>query len=250
MFDEEQSKKWGKSNLCQYDLPMANDAQISATEDPQGKSRTKTAGRGCLALLGLVLLLGLTPIAWRKFVQWHYGQSIYSVSEAPEERVALVFGAAVYRSGRLSPVLRDRMDTAVALYRSGKVQKLLVSGDNSAAHYNEPAAMQAYAIAQGVDPADILVDYAGFRTYDTCYRAGAVFDVNAAVLVTQAFHLPRAIFTCRQLGVEAVGVSADLRPYRGARWYALRETAATFVALLDVIRQEPPPTLANVIITD
>lgn len=155
----------------------------------------------------------------------------------------MVFGAAVYANGRLSPVLRDRVDTAIDLYKAGKVGRILVSGDNRSANYDEPGAMMAYAIDQGVDPDHITADRAGHRTYDTCYRANHVFDIRNAVLVTQQFHLPRALLTCEGLGVAAVGVIADKRPYRGASWYEIRETGATLVALWDVVRREPPPLL-------
>ena len=92
-------------------------------------------------------------------------------TSAPNEQAAIVYGARVYPSGRLSGMLRDRVDAAVALYMAGKVDKLLVSGDNSTAEYDEPGAMMAYAIAQGVSAEDIQPDYGGRRTYDTCYRA-------------------------------------------------------------------------------
>ena len=95
--------------------------------------------------------------------------------------------------------------------------------------------------------ADIQPDYAGRRTYDTCYRARSIFQLESAVLVTQDFHLPRALFTCRSLGVQAVGVTADLRPYtrRSLGWSTLREIPATIVALLDVIRRQPAPVLGE-----
>ncbi|MEZ4555940.1 MAG: ElyC/SanA/YdcF family protein [Caldilineaceae bacterium] len=123
-------------------------------------------------------------------------------------------------AGGCRPCWRDRVDTAIALYQAGKVDKLLMSGDNSTPEYDEPGAMMAYAIAQGVPAADIQPDYAGRRTYDTCYRAQAIFHVEDAVLVTQAFHLPRALFTCHNLGLDAQGVIADRRIYdpRSVAW--------------------------------
>lgn len=204
--------------------------------------------KGCLGAILVVLLLASFPLAWRKVVQWVYGRAIYTADTIPADRVAIVFGAAVYGNGRLSSVLRDRMDTAIGLYQAGAVQKILVSGDNQTDDYNEPGAMLAYAIARGVNPADVQPDYGGRRTYDTCYRAREVFQLETAVLVTQEFHLPRALFTCRRLGVDAIGVAADLRPYRAAGWYAIRETAATLVALWDIIRQEPSPVLGDPIL--
>ena len=103
----------------------------------------------------------------------------------------------------------------------------------------------AYAIERGVPSEDLQPDFGGRRTYDTCYRAREIFQIDNAILVTQEFHLPRALFTCNLLGIEAVGVAADLRPYRGARWYEFRETAATLNALWDIIRQARPPVLGE-----
>lgn len=201
--------------------------------------------KGCLWLLigGFILLT--SPWLWRSGVKWYYDRHIYETAATPARPVAIVYGAQVRGSGNLSVVLRDRMDTAIELYHSGQVSKLLVSGDNRSLDYNEPDAMRNYAIAQGVPADDVQADYAGLRTYDTCYRAKHIFGVESAVLVTQKFHLPRAIFTCRQLGVEAVGAMADKRPYRGADWYEFRETAATAVALWDVIRRNPATILGD-----
>jgi SanA protein len=199
--------------------------------------------KGCLTLVIVVIFLALSPVLWRYGVKFYYQRSIYDQVDVPERPVAVVFGAAVYGNGRLSPVLRDRVDTAIALYQAGQVDHIIVSGDNRAADYDEPGAMMAYAIERGVDPVAITADRAGHRTYDTCYRASHVFDVTDAVLVTQAFHLPRALLTCEGLGIQAVGAVADQRPYRDAGWYEIRETAATLVAAWDVVRREPPPLL-------
>lgn len=199
--------------------------------------------KGCLGALAVAVLLAALPIFWRNIVKRYYDRHIYLVDSTPQRGAAIVFGAAVYGNGRLSAVLRDRMDTAIALYDAGRVEKIIVSGDNQDQYYDEPGAMMDYAIAAGVPSERIARDKSGHRTYDTCYRARHVFGVDNAVLVTQAFHLPRALMTCRALGIDAVGVAADLRPYRGARWYEIRETAATLVALWDVARRQPPPVL-------
>ena len=187
------------------------------------------------------------PFVWQGWVDAQYGKLIYSAADVPAERVALVLGARVYANGRLSGMLRDRVETAVALYKAGKVQKILMSGDNSSLEYNEPDAMVAHAVAMGVPPEDIQPDYAGRRTYDSCYRAGAIFQVKSAVIVTQAFHLPRALFLCNQLGVQSVGVAADQRQYdpRSIAWSETREVPATFFALLDIIRRAPPAVLGD-----
>lgn len=199
-----------------------------------------------LGIGGLVIVLAL-PFAWRAWVEWTYASDIYPLEEAPSARVALVFGARVYPDGRLSSMLADRVDTAVALYKAGKVEKLLLSGDNSHADYNEPGAMAAYAIRQGVPADAIQPDYGGRRTYDSCYRARHIFQVEEAILVTQEFHLPRALFLCQNLGIAAVGVAADRRVYhpRSIAWSEAREMPATLAALWDIIRRAPPPVLGE-----
>ncbi len=201
-----------------------------------------SARKGCLSLLATALLLTAIPLVWRGAVKAYYRPAIYSQTEAPHRAVAIVFGAAVY-NGRLSPILRDRVDTAVALYESGQVERLIMSGGIVVDGRDEPEAMKAYAVERGVAAEDVLTDHGGRRTYDTCFRARHVYDVRDAVLVTQAFHLPRAMLTCDALGIRAVGVVADQQPYRDARWYEARETAATLVAAWDVFRRQPPPLL-------
>ena len=172
---------------------------------------------------------------------------VYQVGDAPTRRVAIVFGAGLWRDGSPTPVLRDRVATAAELYFAGKVEKLLMSGDNSYVEYNEPQAMKDYALELGVPEEDIVLDYAGRRTYDTCYRARDIFGINSAILVTQDFHLPRALFLCNTLGVQAVGVSADMRTYRQRSqfYWNLREVPATVVAVWDVYITRPLPILGK-----
>jgi SanA protein len=137
---------------------------------------------------------------------------------------------------------------AAQLYFDGKVEKILLSGDNRYVNYNEPGAMQKYAIDLGV-PKDVLVqDYAGKRTYDTCYRAKNIFQVDEAILVTQNFHLPRAMLTCNALGIKVTGVSADLRKYHLSSLipWQIRETLANFTALLDITIFHPKPVLGPI----
>jgi SanA protein len=198
-------------------------------------------------LVAVGVLLVTIPFLWRGWVEARGTEAIYSVENVPERRVAIVFGARIYANGRLSAMLMDRVETAVQLYHAGKVDKILVSGDNSSIYYNEPDAMMAYAVQRGVPAEDIQPDYAGFRTYDTCYRAREVFQIESAVLVTQRFHLPRAIFTCNQLGLDVIGVEADRREYdpRSIAWSEMREVPATFKALIDVLRRNPPTFLGE-----
>jgi vancomycin permeability regulator SanA len=165
---------------------------------------------------------------------------IVAAAAAPAAPVAIVFGAGV-RGDRLSAVLFDRLETAVELYRAGKAAKLLVTGDHGRKSYDEPGAMAAFLEARGVRPEDIFLDHAGFDTYASLYRARAVFEVDRALLVSQDFHLPRALYYARRLGIEATGVRADRRPYQREGWYAVRELLASLkaVAVADVFRPRP-----------
>ena len=201
------------------------------------------------ALVGVAVLL--SPWALRAWVGQQTAPRIYADAlEAPSTPTAIVLGAGYSPGGRLSSALADRMDTAIALYQAGRVNKLLLTGDNRVADYNEPAAMAAYAEAQGVPAGDLVLDYAGRRTYDSCYRAAAIFGVERAILVTQAFHLPRAMYTCDQLGLETVGVVADRRAYFRAAWYQLRELFALTRAWLDLNLFKPVPVLGDPIPVD
>lgn len=199
------------------------------------------------AFVFLVLLLVVIGTLPRVFTRLHAGSRLYEPENTPNEKVAIVFGAGLYRNGTPTPVLRDRVATATELYQTGKVEKLLMSGDNSTLGHNEPGAMREYAISLGVSDQDIILDYAGRRTYDTCYRARDIFHIDSAILVTQAFHLPRALYTCNMLGVPAVGVPADLRRYRriSQAFWNLRESAATAVALWQIHVSQPEPILGS-----
>ena len=165
----------------------------------------------------------------------------HNIHDVPEMPVAIVFGAGIG-----TPVLADRVATAVSLHRQGKVRKILMTGDNSHTNYDEPEAMKASAIAAGIPKEDIACDYAGFRTYDSLYRARNIFDVKKAVLVTQGFHLPRAIFIAKHLGLSVVGIDAGLRSYGSEQyWYSLREIVASEYAWLDVLTQRKPKFLGK-----
>ncbi len=196
-----------------------------------------------IAVLVVSLAAGAAAAIWG-WVQWRYDKLVLTdLNAVPARPVAIVFGAGIREDGGLTPMLADRMDTAIALYRAGKVRKLLVSGDNRFVDYDEPTAMYNYAVARGVPAADIVRDFAGRRTYDTCYRAGAIFGVQDALLVTQCFHLPRALFTCRSLGIDALGVSADRRIYWSNAYYRFRDAFATLRAWWDVKIARPLPVL-------
>jgi len=159
---------------------------------------------------------------------------IFSVGNVPSRRVAVVFGSKVFPDGKLSSSLYLRLKTALELYQSGKVEKILVSGDNRKSHYNEPEKMRDWLLKCGVREEDVSCDYAGFRTLDTCARAAKVWNLKQVTLVTQRFHLPRALYLADAWGLEAIGVSADGTGFSTRRRDLLRETAARTLAWLDI----------------
>jgi SanA protein len=210
----------------------------------------------CRLLLVIAALPVLTASALRGYAAWRARDQVYSVQTVPQRRVAIVFGALVHPDGRPSDMLADRVATGAALYHAGKVDVLLMTGDNSVITYNEPGAMRQLALSLGVPDDAIVLDYAGRRTYDSCYRARDIFRVDEAILVTQRFHLDRALLICNALGVRAIGVAADAQRPQGYTLGSMlfsqtREFPAVTVAVLDLVRRpkpilgEPLPILAD-----
>jgi SanA protein len=198
-------------------------------------------------LLFLLILAAVVLILSRLTTAIVAHGRIFSPEDVPTRRVAIVFGAGLWGDGTPTPILRDRVQTAANLFFSAKVEKILMSGDNRFVEYNEPAAMREYALTLGVPDDAIVLDYAGRRTYDTCFRAKAIFGLNEVILVTQSFHLARALFTCNQLGLESDGVSADLQVYdrRSLFYWNMRELLATSSAFWDVFVRHPIPVLGD-----
>jgi vancomycin permeability regulator SanA len=156
--------------------------------------------------------------------------------------VALVLGAAVFPDGTPSPFLAARLDLARRLFLAGKVRVLLVSGDNMAPEYNEPDSMRRYLVGAGIPLDSIVTDYAGFDTYDSCARAKQIFDVSQLIVVTQSYHLPRAVATARRLGIDASGVGDDTARIYTKAWRrgTLRDQLACVKTVLDLaVRRRP-----------
>ena len=199
-------------------------------------------------LILIITTLGLLGIILPRLITFLYSANrIYQKNDAPSKRLAIVFGAGLKRDGTPTTILRDRVETAASLYFDHKVEKILMSGDNRFADYNEPESMRRYALSLGVPEEDIVLDYAGRRTYDTCYRAKAIFGATEALLITQRFHLPRALFLCNALGLKADGVEANNHRYwRGYLFiWNLREQMATFGAFMDLYVSSPLPVLGE-----
>ncbi len=160
--------------------------------------------------------------------------SLYQVSEVTDQKqVGLILGARVYRSGSLSPILKDRVDTAIELYKLNKIERILVSGDNGQENYDEVNAIKDYLLSQGVLPEAIFLDHAGFDTYDSMVRAKQIFEVESAYIISQAFHLPRAVYLARAQDIDAHGVIADKQKYRGEQYNQLREWLARFKSFFE-----------------
>jgi len=162
-------------------------------------------------------------------------------SEIKGLNVAIVLGAAVNPEGNPRDMLKDRLDVAANAYWDGYIEKILVSGDNRVENYNEPLAMQQYLIIQRAIPEeDIVLDFAGRRTYDTCARAASVFKLKKVLLISQGYHLSRAIFLCENLGVSVKGLSATVsNEYEAETWYKTREFFAIHKAIWDIYIHKP-----------
>lgn len=148
------------------------------------------------------------------------------VAQSHEADCIVVLGASVRADGTPSWILQDRLDVAISLYKVGVAPKIIMSGDNGTASYNEVLAMKNYAIAQGVPSEDVFCDHAGFSTYESMYRAQKVFGVDRMVVVTQTYHLYRALYIGNALGMDVVGVASDLRQYQNQTQYDMREVLA------------------------
>jgi vancomycin permeability regulator SanA len=198
-------------------------------------------------LLALVLLLVLVLTLTSALVAVAYfsvqERLFANVSDVPVAPVGLVLGASVRPNKQPSPVLQDRIDVGVLLLRAGRVQKLLLSGDNRDTHYNEVAAMHRAAMSLGATQQELVLDNAGWRTYDSCYRAREIYGLKSLVVITQRFHLSRAVYICKKLGLDAYGLAADGPTYAPPLKLQLRELGAWALALIDVRFEEPSPVL-------
>ncbi|MFI2235185.1 vancomycin high temperature exclusion protein [Streptomyces chrestomyceticus] len=198
--------------------------------------RTRRGQRRAFQVTVLACVLALLPATWMNAAA---ASRIRTVEDVPAAPVAVVFGAGLW-DGEPSPYLAHRLDAAARLYERGTVRALLVTGDNSREDYDEPDAMRRYLVAHGVPADRIVSDFAGFDTWDSCARARRVFGVDRAVLVSQGFHIRRALALCGAAGVDAYGVGVDDR--HDVTWYygGTREVfAAAKAAAEAAVRPDP-----------
>jgi SanA protein len=190
---------------------------------------------------GIVLIL---VAATNALIYTETKKYIYDdVKNAPDATVALIPGAPVFSSGVISSIYVDRANTAISLYETGKVRKILVSGDNSSVSHNEVDPVRKYLMLNGIPDADIFLDHAGFDTYSSMYRARDIFGVKSLIIATQSFHLPRAVFIARRLGMEAYGVRSDVGSVLFSNY--IREILAGEKAVIDLITHRTPKYLGD-----
>lgn len=178
----------------------------------------------------LIMILGVITLAVvlviDKYVQQTSTPYILNAESVPEADVILVLGAYVFPDGTPSHMLNDRLTVGYELYAQGKAPKILVSGDHGQKNYDEVNGMKDFLRDKGVPEEDIFMDHAGFSTYESMYRARDIFRVDKLIIVTQEYHLMRAVYVARELGMEAYGIPSDLRYYLVMEQYKLREIAA------------------------
>lgn len=195
------------------------------------------------SVIGLVLMIFVVLGVEAIFKRQTAGLIYRNISNLPPAKTVIVLGASVHADGKLSPILQDRVDTAIKLYKSGKVENFLVTGDHRSDDYNEVAAMVNYLEENGIEKSLITADHAGLDTYDSMYRAGKLFDIESATVVTQAFHLPRTIFIASNLDLDYRGFAADQRAYQTEYRLKQREKLANLKALWEVLLKKEPRTL-------
>ncbi|WP_205614244.1 SanA/YdcF family protein [Streptomyces dangxiongensis] len=204
--------------------------------------RTRTGQRRLVQAVMAGCVLALLPVTW---LYVSTADRLRTTADVPHTEVAMVFGAGLWKQGEPSPYLAHRLDAAARLYRQGRIEVVLVTGDNSREDYDEPDAMRTYLTRHGVPDARIVSDYAGFDTWDSCVRARKIFGVHRAVLISQGFHIRRAVALCEAAGVASYGVGVDAK--HDATWYygGTREVFAAGKAALDAVFRPDPRFLGR-----
>lgn len=199
--------------------------------------------RFVLITAALCLITGVFGIG----VNWYMSASVADRILSPEDAATLnadcilVLGAGLRKDGSPSPILQERVNRGIELYQSGAAPKLLMSGDHGRVEYNEVGTMKAIAVEAGIPSQDVFMDHAGFSTYESLYRARDVFCAKRVIIVSQKYHLYRALYIAEQLGLEAYGVGADVQRFYGQTTREMRESAARVKDFL-YCAFEPKPT--------
>lgn len=193
-----------------------------------------------LSIIGLISIIA---------VNWYVKSSTkkqihYSIKKFPKNDVGIIFGAGI-NGDQPSKYLKDRLDAGILLYKAKRINKILLSGDNGRDEYDELTVMKNYCYRNGVDTTKIFIDYAGFDTYSTMYRAKHIFKINKATLISQEYHLNRAIYIGKSLGIKSVGFSANKGEYNGYKYVTFREYLSICKCFFDVLRNREPHFLGH-----
>ena len=196
----------------------------------------------CLGVTGIVAVFGLSS-----HMKNHTADKILTAEEAAEQGAdcILVLGCGVRADGTPSLMLQDRLETGIALYEDGAAPKLLMSGDHGRKEYDEVNLMKEYAMERDIPSADIFMDHAGFSTYESMYRARDIFCAEKVIVVSQRYHLPRALYVAEKLGLEAYGVPAQEVEYRGQAYREFREMLARAKDFCTAVVQPLPKYLGE-----
>lgn len=193
-----------------------------------------------LTFFGLIAILSVNY-----YVTSTTKKNIYnSLRRFPKNDVGIIFGAGI-KGDQPSKYLKDRLDAGILLYKSKRINKILLSGDNGSEEYDELTVMKNYCFRHGVDTTKIFIDYAGFDTYSTMYRAQHIFKIRKATLISQKYHLNRAIYIGQGLGIKCAGYSANSGEYKGYKYVCFREYLSTFKSFFDILRNREPRFLGN-----
>lgn len=203
--------------------------------------RKVVAYAGILFILGILGIFLINFIIHKRYQQYSFSDS----GKVPESYTVLVLGAHVNEFGVPSDYLKDRLDAAYELYTAHKAKRFLLSGDHGRKGYDEVNNMKLYLLAKGVDTADLFLDHAGFDTYNSIVRAKEIFKVNDVIIVSQDFHLSRALYIARNKGLNAFGFAADKQKYKGIGRVKIREKLAMLKAIVEVIFNRSPKFLGE-----
>ena len=193
-----------------------------------------------LAILGLAAIIA---------VNWYVKSTTktkiyYSMKKFPKNDIGIIFGAGI-NGDQPSKYLKDRLDAGILLYKAKRINKILLSGDNGSDEHDELTVMKTYCYEHGVDSTKIFIDYAGFDTYSTMYRAKHIFKIRKATLISQKYHLNRAIYIGQKLGIKSVGYAANKGEYLGYNYVCFREYGSVFKSFFDVLRNREPHFLGT-----
>jgi len=194
-----------------------------------------------MAILTIIVVFLLNVQAEKQSLNFIYQDA----NKIPKAQTIMILGASVRNNKTMSDMLKDRADTAIEIFKKNKTSSILISGDGNSKNYNEVEVVKKYLLEQGIPQEKIVLDYYGFDTYDSLYRARDVFKFKSLIISTQNFHLPRAVFIAQNLGLTAYGITADKHNYKNIELNIGRELLATIKAYLDVFYNSKPAVFSN-----